>query len=259
MKLTNELKDKINNYFDNLTPKKALGVAKKYGIMEERNLVPELKSTERVFDKYFKIDEQIFTIPKQGAEDMEISRLRLNRPDAVAVLIYNEEEGVFTFVRQYRPAIGDKNYNTPIVEIAAGLIDKGETPEEAAAREVIEETGYKLSNLDLVYTYFPGVGYCSERVHIYMATVTNKDKVEEGGGLEVEGEMMEIVDIPVAEAIEMLDNGSFCDGKTIISLQEFKNMKIELFVEGQDKYITEQREKIKNLETKLAILEKTPR
>ena len=227
--------------------------------MEEKNLVPELKSTKRVLDAYFKVDEQIFTIKKEDGTEKDISRLRLNRPDAVAVLIYNAETGMFTFVRQYRPAIGLKNDDTPIIEIAAGLIDDGENPEEAAAREVLEETGYKVSDLEFIHEYYPGVGYCSERTTVFLATVTNEDKVEEGGGLEIEGEMLEIVEYSVEEVFSDFDNGVFIDGKTIIALQEFKNRHIESLVLSQDQKIASQEFRIKDLETKLALIEGTPR
>jgi ADP-ribose pyrophosphatase len=258
MKLTKDTKNIIDKYFDNLSPEEALDKAKEYGIMEEKKLVPELKSTERVFDKYFKIDEQIFTIPKEEGEDLEISRLRLNRPNAVAVLIYNKEKSTFTFVRQYRPAIGEKNDNEPILEIAAGLIDEGETSEEAAKREVIEETGYKVSNLELLHKYFPGVGYCSEKVWVYLATVTESDKVEDGGGLEIEGEMMEVVEFSLEDVYHDFHNGFFIDGKTIISLLEFKTRHTDELNLMYDQENKAQSEKIKDLELKVSLLEGKP-
>ena len=227
--------------------------------MEERNLVPELKSEKRVLDAYFKVDEQIFTIKKEDGTEKDISRLRLNRPDAVAVLIFNEDKGTFTFVRQYRPAIGLKNDNTPIIEIAAGLIDEGETPYEAAKREVLEETGYEVENLEFLHRYYPGVGYCSERTTIFLATITEENKVSEGGGLEIEGEMLEIVEQSLEDTFKGFENKEFIDGKTIISLQEFKNRYIEVLVGDQDQIIASQTQRIKDLEMKLSLLKGTPK
>ncbi len=221
-----------------------------------KNLVPELVSTERIFDEYFKIDEKKFLIKKEGSEDKEISRLSLVRPDAVAVLIYNEELETFTFVHQYRPAIGDKNDDTPILEIAAGLIDEGESPEVAAEREVLEETGYKVDNLQLLYDYYPGVGYCSERVYVYIAYVSKNDKIEAGGGLEIEGEMMDVVEFSVNDTFDMFNEGQFVDGKTIMTLQYFMASQIENYAAYQEDKVAELEQKIKDLETANAILKK---
>ena len=67
MKLTDDLKNNIDNYFDDKTPEELSNIAKEHGMEEVRNLVPELKETKRVYDGYFKVDEDIFTI-KKGEE-----------------------------------------------------------------------------------------------------------------------------------------------------------------------------------------------
>jgi GDP-mannose pyrophosphatase NudK len=255
------LREKLDKAMEEMTPESIVEFCEKhnYELIDMKNLVPELKETKRVLDAYFKVDEQIFTIKKDNGTEKEISRLRLNRPDAVAVLIFNEEEETMTFVRQYRPAIGLKNDNEPIVEIAAGIIDEGENPEEAAKREVLEETGYKVENLEKLHEYYPGVGYCSERTTIYIARVKNEDKIEEGGGLEVEGEMMEIVETPVEMVYQEFDEGNFVDGKTIIALQEFRLQFISGLIDYQDEQLRKQEERLKDLETKIALIQGTPK
>lgn len=258
MKLTPDLKNKIDNYFDGMTPEELAEKAKEYGMEEIKNLVPDLKETNRVFDGYFKVDEDIFTIKKEDGSEVDVQRLRLNRPDAVAVLVYNEDKGTFVFVRQFRPAIRLKNDSEPIIEIPAGIVDPGETPEEAAAREVKEEAGYELKSLELLQEYYPGVGYCSEKIFVYLANVTEVDKVEEGGGLEIEGEMLEVTEISVEQSITMLDSSQFVDGKTILSLNLFKNNAIEKLVDQQDQMISDQEQQIKDLQTKIALLENKP-
>ena len=67
MELDKNIKGKIDNYFENTTPEELFEKSLKYGMMEERNLVPELKSEKRVLDAYFKVDEQIFTIKKEDS------------------------------------------------------------------------------------------------------------------------------------------------------------------------------------------------
>jgi ADP-ribose pyrophosphatase len=82
--------------------------------------------------------------------------------DAVAVLA--ERDGKVLFVQQYRPAI-----KSHTLEIPAGLIDPGETPEEAAKRELAEET--QLSGeMEYLTSFYLSPGYCDEKLHVFRAT-----------------------------------------------------------------------------------------
>ncbi|AWR87181.1 NUDIX hydrolase [Meiothermus taiwanensis] len=84
--------------------------------------------------------------------------------DAVAVLV--EREGKLLFVRQYRPAIGSET-----LEIPAGLIDPGETPEEAARRELAEEAQL-TGDLEYLTGFYLSPGFCDEKLHVFRATHT---------------------------------------------------------------------------------------
>jgi ADP-ribose pyrophosphatase len=90
---------------------------------------------------------------------------RVVRSPAVAVLA--EYEGAVVLIRQYRPAVG-----LTLWELPAGRIDPGETPEAAAERELMEETGYRAHRLVPVFRYFPSPGYTTEEVHLFWAPST---------------------------------------------------------------------------------------
>ena len=124
---------------------------------------------------------------------------------------------------------------------------------------VLNQTEYYSLGFEFIQEYYPGVGYCSEKTTVFLAVVSNEDKIEEGGGLEVEGEMLEILEYSVDEVFRDFDNGVFIDGKTIIALQEFKNRHIERLVLSQDQKIESQDLMIKDLQTKLSLIEGTPR
>lgn len=183
--------------------------------MEKLDIIKE----EKVFDQYFQVVEGSINVGS-GKKKKTIKRLKLDRPDAVAVLIFNADTQEYVFVLQNRYPIVEKNGNEPIYEIPAGLVDPGEEPIEAAKREVLEEVGYKIQDekIDLIQQYYPGVGYSSERIFLYFAVVSNEDKVEEGGGLEIEGEFLEVVHLDQDYAMELYESGKIIDGKTIISL-----------------------------------------
>jgi len=87
----------------------------------------------------------------------------VDRADTVSVLAIDESNRVL-LVRQWRYAVGLET-----LEIPAGSIDPGETPEEAARRELREETGYDCQTLVQLNSYYPAMGYSSERMTIFLA------------------------------------------------------------------------------------------
>ncbi|MCX8185068.1 MAG: NUDIX hydrolase [Sulfolobales archaeon] len=100
-----------------------------------------------------------------------------------------------------------------ILEVPAGRVDPGESPEEAARRELVEEIGYhpgKLVKLSSIYT---SPGYSDEVLHIYLA-----EKLEYVGSSPEPGELIEVVQIPIDEALSTVLNSPVADAKTLLSL-----------------------------------------
>lgn len=147
-----------------------------------------------------------------------VTKFRLSREDASAVLLINTESNKVILTKQFRYAISSKTTGQ-ILEILAGKIDEGEEPLETAIREAEEETGYKIKyeNIKLLATCFASPGYSSERFFIYYATVINSDKVSKGGGLKSETEYIEIVELPVNEFKNQIKEGRIEDAKTYIA------------------------------------------
>ncbi len=146
------------------------------------------------------------------------SRLRLKREDASAVLILNTETDKIILTKQFRYAISSK-IKEPILEIVAGRIDEGEEPLQTAIREVEEEVGYRINpkNIKLLVSCFASPGYSSECFYIYYATVTNADKISEGGGLETENEYISVVEMDSKEFKNLIITGNIKDAKTYIA------------------------------------------
>lgn len=133
----------------------------------------------------------------------------IEHPGGACVLY--EENGCIVLVRQYRYAYGESMY-----EIPAGKLDKGEDPIHAAARELEEEAGVKAGRLELLYVNYPTPGYTNEKIYIYRAY----DGEKVASHLD-EDEFLEVEYIPVERVRQMLKNGEFRDGKTIIALQAY--------------------------------------
>ena len=125
-------------------------------------------------------------------------------PNAVAVLpVYSD--GTVVLIRQYRPVIG--RY---ILEAPAGVIDPGETPEEAARRELEEETGLRATRLIPVGKGYTSPGYSTEMLYLYVAL-----DPEEGEKRPEEHEIVENQVFPLDTLVEMALRGEITDIKTI--------------------------------------------
>ena len=111
--------------------------------------------------------------------------------------------------KQYRHPIGKE-----LLEIPAGTLEKGEKPEECAARELIEETGYKAGMLKPLGRCYITPGYCTELMHFFVATNLSKVEHHEMD----EDEAIKIVKVRVRDAVRMILKGEIEDAKTICAV-----------------------------------------
>jgi nudix-type nucleoside diphosphatase (YffH/AdpP family) len=136
---------------------------------------------------------------------------------AVAVLPYDPERRTALLVRQLRtgPLVaGDAE--PYLLEAPAGMIDAGETPDAAARREALEEVGVRpdeLVDLGLAYSC-PGVS--TETLRLYLAACSASDRIAAGGGLAVEDEEIEVVEVGLDALAAMAGDGRIRDMKTLI-------------------------------------------
>ncbi|MEM1518752.1 MAG: NUDIX hydrolase [Pyrobaculum sp.] len=132
----------------------------------------------------------------------------LVHPGAVAILAV--KDGRVILVRQFRPALG-----LWTLEIPAGTLESGESPEEAAVREMVEETGYMPLKLIHLLDFYPTPGVSNELIKIYY---TNELKYVGVSGRDLGERDMEGLEIKPKEALSLIDQGEVKDSKTIIAL-----------------------------------------
>ena len=181
----------------------------------------KILSKRKLLDGF--VDVDALTIQQRqlnGSFSPELLRYVINRPDAVCAVVENTDRGTVAFVRQIRVAIkpGDDAW---FVELAAGLVDPGESLETAMAREIREELGYVVDKLHLLHKTYPSPGLSSERVFIYHAQVTDLDKRYPGGGNAEEHEDIEVLEIPIAQLPQLLGSDRLVDSKTLTGLYAF--------------------------------------
>lgn len=163
----------------------------------------EIKDRKVVYDGYFKMYE--LTVKQDGKT---FTREQFDRGTAVAALVYNTATNRYILTRQFR--IGSES---ELVEVVAGMVDKGENPEDSIRREIIEEIGYEVDKLEHLHTFFSSPGGCTEKVLLYYAEVSHQK--EDGGGNEHEHEMIEILEYSPEELLQLKTP----DAKTIIAQQ----------------------------------------
>lgn len=134
----------------------------------------------------------------------ETTREVVLHPGACAILPVTEKKEIL-FVRQYRYAAEET-----LLEIPAGKIDPGEAPDVCAARELTEETGFRAERLRKLGAVFTTPGFCNEKIHLYLA-----DRLVPAHQHLDTDEFLDVVKIPLDEALEMIRNGEISDAKTL--------------------------------------------
>lgn len=125
-----------------------------------------------------------------------------------AVLAALTAEGKLVMVRQFR-----KPAERVMLEVPAGKIDAGETPMQAAVRELKEETGYTAGNVKHLLSFYPSVGYSQEQLHLYLCT-----DLTAGETCFDENEAIDIEEMEVELLFNMVQSGQIQDAKTVIAI-----------------------------------------
>ena len=172
----------------------------------------EILSREEVFKRFiFRIEEAKLRYRRyNGTMSQPITRLNFDRGDSVAMLVVDRDTDTVLLTEQFKFPTYDpegKRGDGWIIELPAGVVDAGETPEAAARRELVEETGYQVHELTHVNTFYLSPGGSSERIILFYATVSRGDQISTGGGLESEGEDIRVMRLKVDTALAMAQRG----------------------------------------------------
>jgi ADP-ribose pyrophosphatase len=164
----------------------------------------ETLSTERVFEgKRISVRVERVRLP----DGTESTRDIVDHPDAV-VIVPIADNGDVLFVRQYRKAP-----DVELLELPAGVMDPGETPLEAAQRELREETGFAASELVEMGSFYSAPGTMTECLYSFLATGLVADPLPADFD-----ERLELVRMPFDTALDQARAGALHDAKTLASL-----------------------------------------
>lgn len=160
-----------------------------------------------------------------GQMSAEVERVVFERGNAVGVLLYDEEQDVVLLIKQFRYPAYLHNGPGWIIEIVAGTQDKGRDALTVAHSELVEEIGYQVDHLEYLCTFYMSPGGTSERMTLYLGYLHHAEQVSEGGGLASEHEDIQLIKIPLSQALQKIQQGEICDAKTIIALQQLALLK----------------------------------
>lgn len=186
---------------------------------------PAIDRVTTVYNGWLKI----LKLSVRTASGAKVDREVEHHGAAVAVLPYDPARRVAIVVRQLRPAVLHVGGPEQIIETVAGMLDEDD-PEEGARREAHEEVGLRLGALESLGHVWSSPGVSTERIHLYLATYAEADRVSAGGGLASEHEEIDVVEMPLADLAALADSGGLLDLKTFALVQALRLRRQDLFL-----------------------------
>jgi nudix-type nucleoside diphosphatase (YffH/AdpP family) len=174
---------------------------------------------ERVLsDDHYLLKATTFEWRRANGEWQTQHRETYDRGDSAALLPYNLAQRTVILVRQFRYPAYVSGYDDLLIEAAAGLLDN-EAPEARIRAEAEEETGYRLGEVRKIFAAFMSPGAVTEKMHFFIAEYDAEMRIGSGGGIADEGEEIEVLELPIPQALAMVEDGRIVDAKTIMLLQ----------------------------------------
>ena len=175
-------------------------------------------SSEILADDWARLTK--FTIDftrRDGVVERQIRQV-YDRGDGAVILPVDPERQTVLLVRQFRIPVYLGDHQGMLIEACAGLLDEND-PETAIRKEAEEELGYRMKEISRIGVFYMSPGSVKERLSFFLAHYSPADRISEGGGAAHEGEDIEVLELPLADALAMVRRGEITDSKTVILLQ----------------------------------------
>jgi len=177
-----------------------------------------IQKVETLSNDWFLLQKTTFDFRRSDGSWQRQTRETYDRGNGATILLYNRALETVVLIRQFRFPTYGNGHDGFLIETAAGLLDQA-TPEERIKAEVEEETGYRVGEVRKVFEAFMSPGSVTERLYFFVAEYDPGSRAGAGGGIAEEGEDIEVLELPMAQALRMMAAGEIADGKTIMLLQ----------------------------------------
>jgi nudix-type nucleoside diphosphatase (YffH/AdpP family) len=177
-----------------------------------------VKDVRVLSDNHYILKTSTFEWRRADGEWQTQHRETYDRGNGATLLPYNRAKRTVVLVRQFRYPAYVNGHDDLMIEAVAGLLDDA-APETRIRAEAEEESGYRLDRIEKVFEAFMSPGSVTEKLHFFIAEYDPSMRIGAGGGNPDEGEDIEVLELGIDEAFEMIADGRIVDAKTIMLLQ----------------------------------------
>jgi len=167
---------------------------------------------------WYVLKKTTFDFQRRDGAWQRQSRETYDRGNGATILLFNRDRRTVVLTRQFRLPAFVNGHDGMMIEAAAGLLDNA-SPEERIRAEAEEETGYRVDNVQKVFEAYMSPGSVTEKLHFFIAEYDASTRVGHGGGVEAEGEDLEVIELTLDDALDAVRRGEIVDAKTIMLLQ----------------------------------------
>jgi len=185
--------------------------------MQSKHAEVRIINTQTLSDDWYTLKKYTFALQRQNGEWQQQNREVYDRGNGATILLYNRQQRTVILTRQFRFPVYVNGHDGMLIEAAAGLLDNMD-PENRIKAEAEEETGFRISHVEKVFEAYMSPGSVTEKLYFYIAEYQAEDRTGAGGGIEAEGEDIEVLEMTLEEALAAIESGLIVDGKTIMLL-----------------------------------------
>jgi len=185
--------------------------------MQSKHAEVRIINTQTLSDDWYTLKKYTFALQRQNGEWQQQNREVYDRGNGATILLYNRQQRTVILTRQFRFPVYVNGHDGMLIEAAAGLLDNMD-PENRIKAEAEEETGFRISHVEKVFEAYMSPGSVTEKLYFYIAEYQAADRTSAGGGIEAEGEDIEVLEITLDEALAAVERGLIVDAKTIMLL-----------------------------------------
>ncbi|WP_238084680.1 NUDIX domain-containing protein [Pseudescherichia vulneris] len=185
--------------------------------MQSKHAEVRIINTQTLSDDWYTLKKYTFALQRQNGEWQQQNREVYDRGNGATILLYNRQQRTVILTRQFRFPVYVNGHDGMLIEAAAGLLDNMD-PENRIKAEAEEETGFRISHVEKVFEAYMSPGSVTEKLYFYIAEYQAADRTSAGGGIEAEGEDIEVLEMALDEALAAVESGLIVDAKTIMLL-----------------------------------------
>ena len=172
-------------------------------------------------DDWARLTKYTFDYRRRDGVWEEQVRQAYDRGDGAVLLPFDPVRGTVLLVRQFRLPAWLKGRREPLIEACAGKLDSDD-PVTCIRKEAEEELGYRLPDVTQVAFLYMSPGSVTEELAFFVCAYSATDRISDGGGAAHEGEDIEVLELPLDDALAMTRDGRIVDAKTILLLQHLR-------------------------------------